>query len=216
MHLCIFALSFQQTGINARNNMKTVVVTGFGPFAGHTVNASWESVKELHKLGLGDDVNLVIAELPVKYSSVKKRVPSLWDEHKPDLVVHVGVSNLARGITLEQQAHNDGYTRPDIKLRVADNACCVPGADNCLMSRLDMAQVCEKVNQSKAEIKAEVSHDPGRYLCDFSYYTSLHINSDRAAFIHVPPLDQPFTLQQITQGLQESVKAMLGQLDIKS
>lgn len=58
---------------------------GFGPFSGHDVNASWECVKLLGKLGLGDDVTLVTYELPVEYATVRAKVPEIWDKHKPDV-----------------------------------------------------------------------------------------------------------------------------------
>ena len=59
------------------------VIAGFMPFGNHVVNASWAAVQELEKLGLGDENNLVIAEIPVEYSAVKKIVPDLWKIHRP-------------------------------------------------------------------------------------------------------------------------------------
>ena len=38
------------------------------------------------------------------------------------LVVHVGVSGIATELTLEQQAHNNGYDKPDVKLMVPSTA----------------------------------------------------------------------------------------------
>ena len=61
--------------------------SGFGPFKGHKVNASWETVKELAKTGLGDGVDLIIYEIPVEYDTVKKVVPEFWEKHSPDVRV---------------------------------------------------------------------------------------------------------------------------------
>ncbi|XP_045216934.2 pyroglutamyl-peptidase 1-like [Mercenaria mercenaria] len=184
---------------------KTVVVTGFGPFGSHKVNASWECVKLLKEQGLGEEVDVFIYELPVEYNTVKRQVPQIWDSHKPDLVVHVGVSGIAKEITLEQQAHNDGYDREDIQNCKADDLCCVPGADDCLIAGLDMENVCDKVNKSGTKTRAVVSHDAGRYLCDFSYFTSLHINRNRTAFIHVPPLGQPYSIEELVEALRVAI-----------
>ena len=49
-----------------------VVVTGFGPFGAHKVNASWVAVQELKAIGLEDPfVDLVVEEITVAYDYVK-------------------------------------------------------------------------------------------------------------------------------------------------
>ena len=49
-----------------------VLVTGFGPFGVHKVNASWVAVQELEALGLEDPfVTLVVEEITVDYEYVK-------------------------------------------------------------------------------------------------------------------------------------------------
>lgn len=64
---------------------KTVIVTGFAPFGGHEVNASWESVKLLKETELENElgVELVVEEIPVTYCVVEEKVPELWRKHKP-------------------------------------------------------------------------------------------------------------------------------------
>lgn len=190
---------------------KTVLVTGFGPFGEHKVNASWVAIQELSKKEI-PGVNLVAHEIPVVYETVKKLLPQLWEQHKPQLVIHVGVSKEAKAITLEQQAHNDGYTRLDVNQMCPSNQCCVDGANDCLKSDIDMDLVCGDVNNSGIEAKAVVSLDPGRYLCDFSYFTSLHIDQSRSAFVHVPPLDIPYSATQLAEGLEQVIQSMLKQL----
>ncbi|XP_023932442.1 pyroglutamyl-peptidase 1-like [Lingula anatina] len=142
-------------------DQQTVVVTGFGPFGSHTINASWLAVQELARKGLGQGINLVVDQLPVAYSEVKNIVPKLWNL-RPKLVVHVGVSGIADRLTLEQLAHNDGYEREDIFNCVPDTKCCVDGADHCLVSAIDMTKVQQCVNSSACGVEAIVSTDPGR------------------------------------------------------
>ena len=79
------------------------------------------------------------------------------------LVVHVGVSGVAKEITIEQQAHNDGYSRKDVQGQEAEDTCCEPGADNCIIAGLNMEDVCKDVNCSGVKAKAVISHDAGRY-----------------------------------------------------
>ena len=55
---------------------------------------------------------------------------------------------------------------------------------------------------------------PGRYLCDYTYYTSLHLGQGRAAFIHVPPLGKPYSSQDLGRALQAAVQEMLKLLEL--
>lgn len=66
------------------NNKKKrkVLVTGFGPFNEHTINASWQAVSILPELNF-QDIELIIEEIPVKYKDVDNRIAELWDTHNP-------------------------------------------------------------------------------------------------------------------------------------
>lgn len=102
------------------------------------------------------------------------------------------------------------------------------GADECKRSGLDMTAVCSALNNSSEnDVTAVVSMDPGRYsnrlvyhalydypryLCDFIYYTSLNQNAGCSAFVHVPPLDKPYSAAQLGRALRAAVRAMLAQL----
>ena len=77
-------------------------------------------------------------------------------------MVHIGVSGIAKKITLEQQGHNDGYDKDDVKGCKASNFCCVNGAENVIVSDLDMSSVCKVVNESRIRAEAVTSHDAGR------------------------------------------------------
>uniref|UniRef100_A0A0B6YKG2 Pyroglutamyl-peptidase I n=1 Tax=Arion vulgaris TaxID=1028688 RepID=A0A0B6YKG2_9EUPU len=196
------------------SNRKCVVVTGFGPFKGHNVNSSWISVQELAKIGLNvDQVELVIYEIPVIYDEVKTIIPQLWKKHKPVLMVHVGVSGVANELTLEQQAHNDGYDRNDVQGMVPSSRMCVDGScHNTIVSGINMSLVCEEVNATAHKVSSVVSHDAGRYLCDFTYFQSLHTNKECTAFVHVPPLDAPYSAIELATGLRTAILAMLKQV----
>lgn len=192
---------------------KKVVVTGFQPFGEHAVNSSWVAVQELEQLGLGEAVDLHVCELPVDYQAVLDILPSLWKQHQPQLAVHVGVSGLATSITLEQCGHNKGYKRLDNRSFCPASQCCMENGPDCIASVIDMEKVCKKVNSSNIEITVSVSRDAGRYLCDYTYYTSLHQGQGRSAFVHVPPLGGPYSSEEMGRGLQAVVKEMLSFLE---
>ncbi|XP_066460689.1 pyroglutamyl-peptidase 1 isoform X1 [Eleutherodactylus coqui] len=190
-----------------------VVVTGFGPFGEHAVNASWVAVQELDKLGLGDRVELHIYEVPVEYRTVQRLIPDLWIKHRPQLIVHVGVSGMATAITLEKCGHNQGYLRLDNRQFCPDTQCCVDGGPECLQSCIDMDDVCRRASAAGPDVQFTVSTDAGRYLCDFTYYTSLHESHGRSVFIHVPPLGKPYTAAQLGRALQTILEVILDMVE---
>lgn len=70
---------------NYTTQSNIVVVTGFGPFGPHKINASWESVKLLKDTDIEKElgIQLVTEQVPVVYNCVEKRVPKLWETYKP-------------------------------------------------------------------------------------------------------------------------------------
>lgn len=42
-------------------------------------------LQELEKLGLGDDVDLHVYEIPVEYQTVQRLIPALWKKHNPQV-----------------------------------------------------------------------------------------------------------------------------------
>uniref|UniRef100_A0A3B4B057 Pyroglutamyl-peptidase I n=1 Tax=Periophthalmus magnuspinnatus TaxID=409849 RepID=A0A3B4B057_9GOBI len=141
---------------------RTVVVTGFGPFGEHTVNASWVAVQELKKLGLGSGVDLHVYEVPVEYHTVQTLVPALWEQYHPLLVIHVGVSEMATTVTLEKCGRNHGYRVRDNSGLCPDAHCCVAGGPDCIDSVIDLESVCKRVSGAGLGVAVSVSKDAGR------------------------------------------------------
>lgn len=55
------------------------------------------------------------------------------------------------------------------------------------------------------------SNDPGRYLCGFSYYLSLSIDSTKSLFVHVPSKDL-FNIDEMALALRAIIFDSLNQL----
>ncbi|CAI2309558.1 unnamed protein product [Caenorhabditis sp. 36 PRJEB53466] len=195
---------------------KKVVVTGFGPFQGFAENPSSIVVDELQNQGV-DGVYLELHKIPVAYEDVSQKVPELWKEHSPDLVIHIGAHPSQKTIKFEQQAFSDGYCRDDV------NGCTPEGnktgckrEDNVLVTCIDCEDLAKQVTerlqldgQKHGGLKVEKSADPGRYLCGFSYFLSLHEDCSKALFIHVPPFEGECTKEAVTDVIREAIKVIL-------
>ncbi|XP_043482098.1 pyroglutamyl-peptidase 1 [Leptopilina heterotoma] len=168
---------------------KKILITGFGPFGKHAINASWEAVMELEKksdeLNKKYGIQLITENVPVAYDHVSKRIPELWKQHKPMFVLHLGVSHLAKCLTIECRACNKGYDRPDVNNKLLNDN---ENDEKTLKTTIDVDSLCSYVNNnsSNSGCTACISKEAGRYLCEYIFYNSLNIDSERALFIHVP------------------------------
>ncbi|XP_064525219.1 pyroglutamyl-peptidase 1-like protein [Pseudopipra pipra] len=183
------------------SNSNTVVVTGFGPFRQYLVNSSWEAVKELSKRGLGENIDLQVMQLPVVYQKAKEQVIKIWTTLQPLLTVHVGLASSTTVIILEQCGKNKGYQDRDACGFHPEGACCVLDGPEKIESTINMKTLWKNVSVEGIDII--FSRDAGRYICDYTYYTSLYYGNGRAAFIHVPPLSNHFLQITWSRGAEQ-------------
>nr|XP_023958665.1 pyroglutamyl-peptidase 1-like protein [Chrysemys picta bellii] len=196
------------------SNSNTVVVTGFGPFRQHLINSSWEAVKEMSKLGLGENIDLHIMQLPVSYQKAKELVCKIWGTPQPLLTVHIGLASSSKAIILEQCGKNKGYREMDVCGFCPEDGCCLLDGPEKIESTINMKTLWKNISVEGIDIV--FSRDAGRYICDYTYYTSLYYGNGRAAFIHVPPLSKLVTADFLGKALQIIILEMLKQCGEKN
>ncbi|KAL1451341.1 hypothetical protein WDU94_005728 [Cyamophila willieti] len=196
-----------------------VLITGFGPFRNFPINASWEAVSLLpDKLDV-NNIEIIKEQVEVSYDYVDNTVPQLWKQYNPDLVIHVGVSGVAEKITIESCGNGDQYEKPDVYDKMpcdflckAANVCDATDSSLEIQTELDLNDLVKQFELKKhdlgkllnvdiSKVGIELSCDAGRYLCEYIYYTSLCMDKARCVFIHVPPINEPYSLTQLTQSL---------------
>lgn len=197
--------------MGARPEESIVLLTGFGPFGGHEVNASWKAVQELERRGMSDNIKLHTVEVPVEYKFVTEELPRIEKQLKPKLIVHVGVSGVTEVVQIETCAHKIGYDREDI-------SGCTPCEEEqckqeCLKTSLDVSKMIKFCEKHKCCCKIEPSSNAGRYLCEFIYYTSLCCKIAPSLFVHVPCLNEPYPKEELAKALELVILAALSQMD---
>ena len=171
--------------------MRVVLVTGFEPFDGASVNPSAEVAKRLDGRLLGD-VEIRAAVLPVHHMGAAAAVESLLDAHDPAAVVHLGLAAERAQLALERIAINlMDYAIPDNAGWQARDEPCVPGGPTAYWSTLPLRAMLEAAQAAGAP--AYLSVTAGTYLCNSVMYTTLHALAGRpeprpAGFIHLPRL----------------------------
>ena len=195
---------------------QNVLVTGFGPFGAQTVNASWVAVQELTKLW-NDQSNasswqqsheLQTREIPVSYSSVNNDLIGMYQATSPVLCVHVGVSPY-NVVVLEKVGRNNGYTIPDVDGKTPLNGIVKDGGQEAIAVSVHLEPVVQTLSSGGTGVVFEISDDAGRYLCDFIFYSSLYLNRCPVVFVHVPPLHNPYTAEQLGQALKDIIEVLL-------
>jgi len=167
----------------------TILVTGFEPFGGEKVNASWEAVRSLDGWRHGDYA-VVARLLPCAYdASVKALVRSI-ETLRPQAVLMTGqaarraavcVERFARNLDDAAAPDNDGDLRRALRISRA--------APEWLESTAPASTIVRALKA--AEIRARVSTNAGGFVCNHLYFGALqylggHERPVPAVFVHLP------------------------------
>lgn len=191
--------------------MKKLLITGFDPFGGATVNPSWQAVSRLPDT-VGD-FELCKLEIPTVYDLATRVVLEKAAAFQPDVILCVGQAGGRDSITPERIGVNIRDAR------ISDNAGNQPRgefvAEDGPAAYFATVPVVKMVQAVEAAgIKATVSNSAGAFVCNDTLYGILHhfAGTDvRCGFIHVPYIPQQgnpsMELEQITAGLQAAIEA---------
>lgn len=172
------------------DSVPTILVTGFEPFDGFTLNPSEEVAKTLD----GTMVNkhsLVGLVLPLDYKNALGILDKALDKHKPDYVLCCGQANRAV-ITIERIAINVLSTkRPDNYDNTPESDVINYEGPAAYFANLE-PQTLVQILKDK-EIPAEVSYFAGAYGCNWLLYNVMQRIENgeldaQATFIHFPPM----------------------------
>ena len=191
--------------------MKKLLITGFDPFGGATVNPSWQAVSRLpDRVG---EFELCKLEIPTVYDLATRVVLEKAAEFNPDVILCVGQAGGRDSITPERIGVNIRDAR------ISDNAGNQPRgefvAPDGPAAYFATVPVEKMVQAIEAEgIKATVSNSAGAFVCNDTLYGILHHFAGtrvRCGFIHVPYIPQQgnpsMELEQIIAGLAAAIAA---------
>ena len=170
--------------------MKKLLITGFDPFGGDTINPSWEAVKLLpNTVG---NFELFKLQIPTVFGTAAETVITKAEELQPDMILCIGQAGGRAAVTPERIAVNirDAH--------IADNAGNQPQgefvAEDGPAAYFTTVPVEKMVsNICSQQIPAAVSNSAGTFVCNDTLYSLLHRfanTSTRVGFIHIPYLPQ--------------------------
>ena len=167
---------------------RKILVTGFQPFGGESMNPDWEAVSRLPDT-IGD-ATVTKVEVPVVFGRGPEAVERAVEEVEPDLVLCVGQAGGRAKITPEFVGINYADAR------IPDNDGCQPvaerivdGGPDAYFATLPVKAMVQAMQE--AGVPAEVSYTAGTYVCNDVMYSLLHTLATRhpgvrGGFLHVP------------------------------
>ena len=177
-----------------------VLITGFDPFGGESVNPAYEAVKMLPDEISGAEI--VKLEIPTEFVRSGDMVCNAIDNFSPDVVINVGQAGGRSCVTVEKVAincedarvpDNAEYSPHDVKVK--------DDGPDAYFATLPVVEIVKETNA--LSIPCEMSYTAGTYVCNSVMYNVLHYVATKglkikAGFIHVPyAAEQAVTKKQI-------------------
>jgi pyroglutamyl-peptidase len=169
--------------------MHEILITGFTPFDGRAVNASWIAASALARLGEFHGHRLRALQIPVCWGAPRRALTQALQAGGPALILSMGEGE--PGIfRLETLARNVRRERPDNDGRLpAGEPICAQGP-----AERRSSFACQALSDALTAqgIPARLSDDAGAYLCEELLYTLEEFKEAEPAigkvlFVHVPP-----------------------------
>jgi pyroglutamyl-peptidase len=170
-----------------------ILLSGFEPFGGETINPSQKILETLPDQMLGN-VSLVKVLLPVDRTKAPEMLLSTIGQSDPDAVLSLGLAHGRSVISLERVAINL------LDFRIADNAGSTvkdqpifPSGPTAYFSSLPLAALQKALAENG--IPSKISLSAGAFLCNQVFYTLMHQRHQQnlsmpAGFIHLPALPE--------------------------
>ena len=202
-------------------SLPVVLVLGFEPFDGESINPSGEIAQHLDGEVI-EDHRIVGALLPVTFTDAPLALADLLDRHKPSLVIALGQAGGRAELSLERVAINL------VDARIADNAGLQPIdqavlADGPAAYFPNLPLKAMHAAMREQDIPATLSLSAGTFVCNQVFYWLAHLlateyDGVRGGFIHVPwlpeqivghPGEPCMTLDSMLRGIRAAIACAL-------
>jgi pyroglutamyl-peptidase len=199
----------------------TVLVTGFAPFGGATVNPSWQAARRLdgwtHAGG-----TVAAREIPCVFGEAIDALRALIESLAPEAVILTGQAGGRPDFSVERIAVNldDANETDNAGARPIDVAI-VPGGPAAYFASIPVKPIVAALRS--AGLPASISLSAGSFVCNHLFYGVCHLRATRfgtmkVGFIHVPyspeqgavhPGAPTMAIETITEGLRIAVQTTL-------
>ena len=171
--------------------MNTLLLTGFEPFGGETLNPSWEVARALTGEVIGS-MRVQSLQLPCVFAQAPQVLQAALAKLSPQAVLCLGQAEGRSEVTPERVAINI------MQARIPDNAGAqpqeepvVPDGPAAYFTSLPLTRIVQRLRE--LDIPASVSNSAGTFVCNQVFYGLQHTwgRADRrSGFVHLPCLPE--------------------------
>jgi pyroglutamyl-peptidase len=170
----------------------TILLTGFEPFGGESLNPSWQVAQALHGAVIGSGAGAALVHsvcLPCVFGQAKQALQQALRRHKPVLVLALGQAGGREGFTVERVAINvDDARIPDNAGQRPIDEPVLAAGPAAYFATLPIKAMVAALQQ--AGWPAAVSQTAGTYVCNHVFYSLMHAlrrrPGVRGGFMHLP------------------------------
>ncbi|WP_343628309.1 pyroglutamyl-peptidase I [Roseateles sp.] len=177
--------------------MKKILLTGFEPFGGESINPSWELARALSG-EIIDDAKVVALQLPCVFGESLRQLDEALQRIRPIAVLAIGQAGGRCDLSLERVAINvDDARIPDNAGAQPIDEPVMPGGPAAYFSTLPIKAIVQGLRA--AGYPASVSQTAGTFVCNHVFYGLQHRLSQlrqlqgcaiRGGFMHIPYLPE--------------------------
>jgi len=192
--------------------MKRLLITGFDPFNGNTLNPAWMAAEALPEQ-IGDYI-IKKLQVPTIYGDAAAKAIQAAEEFDPYVIICLGLAAGRTAITPERVAINIRDAS------IADNAgviCTdvpiVPNGPAAYFATLPVKEMITAINETG--VAASISNTAGTFVCNDIMYSLLHHFKDsgkQIGFIHLPKIPEmgepSMKLSDMVKGLCAAIEAL--------
>ncbi|OOM79758.1 pyrrolidone-carboxylate peptidase [Clostridium puniceum] len=165
-----------------------ILVTGFDPFGGESINPAYEVVKRLKDNIAGAEI--IKLQIPTAFNKSTEIIVKNIEEINPDYVLSIGQAGGRFDITVERIAINiddaripDNLNQQPIDKKIDENG------ESAYFATIPVKEIVNSINSKN--IPASISNSAGTYVCNHVMYSILnyaHKNdlNIQSGFIHIP------------------------------
>jgi pyroglutamyl-peptidase len=168
-----------------------ILITGFEPFGGDSVNPSWLVAQHLSRASIAG-AQVQALQLPCVFGVSAQVLAQALAQHQPDVVLALGLAQGREGISIERVAINvDDARIPDNAGQQPIDTPVVPGGPAAYFSTLPIKRLVQGLQQAVHPV--HISQTAGTFVCNHVFYALQHHLRGQhvmSGFVHLPALPE--------------------------
>jgi pyroglutamyl-peptidase len=194
--------------------MKKILITGFDPFGGESVNPAREAVLRLPDAVGGYEITKL--EIPTVFGLAAETVLQAAEELCPHAILCVGQAGGRAAVTPEVVAINlREASIPDNAGNIPVNTPVIENAPAAYFATLPVRDMVQAVKEKG--IPCTLSYSAGTFVCNDLLYTLLHRYRDtdvQVGFVHIPYLPEQAREGKPSMELDTVVEALTAMIGV--